>query len=302
MDKTIRLKKILKFLTENPLVTIREIADNSSETRINYKIAIKLTNELVKQKRISDLFGYYYAIPMIDKEISFLVKITDNDRILKPKFKKLHYKIESEKSFHKILEQYISLLHFQIKIKKTQANIDKKPYSSNKAIKQIRFELKKYLKSFEIPKEFNGNNPHGFLFKYIVDKYFYDKIHYDEVRTHGRSIGEKLDMLSTLFSKNNIREITDNYGYKSNKFPHRMINDMFHPNGNLKLERFYPAITSGRISNEEVSKIFVQWMLRLNASRLRTKKDQKKFSDIIKKQYKGWDILKQGDFKSFDIS
>ncbi|MGB6462861.1 MAG: hypothetical protein WBF38_01375 [Nitrosotalea sp.] len=302
MDKTIRLKQILNFLTENPFSTIREIAYNASETKINYKIAMKLTKELVKQNKISYLFGYYYTIPTIDKEILFLMKITHNDKILRPKFQKLQYKIVKEKSFRQILEQYIALLHFQIKIKKTQAIIDEKSYSSDTAIKQIRYVLKNYLKSFKILEKFSEDDFHAYLYKYIVDKYFYDSLRYEEIKTHRRTIEERVDMLSTWLTKNDMSEITDQYGYQSNKFPRKIIQGMFHENGNPKLEQLYAATNAGRISNEDASKIFVQWILRLNVPRLKTKRDQIKFSNTIKKKYKGWDILEQGDFKSFDTS
>lgn len=301
MNKIVRLKQILKFLTENPLSTIREIAYNASETKINYKVAIKLTNELIKQNKISNLFGYYYTVPTIDKEILFLAKITDNDKILRPKFQKLQYKIESKNSFHSILEQYIALLRFQIKIKKTQSEIDTTPYSSDTTIRQIRYELKKYLESFKIPKKFNEDNFHAYLYKYIVDRHFSDKLSYEEIKTRGRTIEERVDMLSTWLAKQDVSEITDQYGYQSNKFPRRMIRGMFHKNGNIKFEQLYAAVNTGRISKKDASKILAQWILRLNISRLKKKRDQKKFNDTIKKKY-GWNLLEEGDFKSFDTS
>lgn len=301
-----KTKSILKYLQKNPLSTINQISCNSIDLRINHSTAIKIVNDLLRQGKITHLLEHYFVLPTIEKEINFLKKISDLDKILKPKFKKIRYLYRGSKepTFEQILLQFISIIHLMIKIRLLELGQSAKHDTlSAQEMKKISSYLKKHLDSF------TGNTNSSWEFRqqletYLDNEHFKLNLIYEEKRKGSIPLEEKIRMTSKWLTGNNISDISKQYGYKSNKFPRRVILEkMFaRKTKNLRLDEMYNAIKTGKISNEEASKVFTQWIIRINAKKLKTKQDQKRFSKTIKKEYGGWDIFDQGDFKSFDIS
>ncbi len=293
-----KLKSVLSHLSKNPLSNIREISDNALGVKINYNTTCKIIQEQILQKKVAEIYGYYYIIPSINQEIPFLIKITNFDKIKKPKFKKIKFtSIGSNPNFQSILKKYIALVNLENKIPTSSKKSKISPLISygNKA-------LTEYLRIFRKKQSVKNKDFHTKLLMHLLKKYDTSSVVYDEIKAGGFPLEEKLDMLSIWFQENNPKWISEKYGYKSNKFPRKIISRLYHKNGNPRFEKLLLAVKTGKVTKKLASKIFVQWILRLNAPNLQTKRAQQKFQRNIKKNYSGWDILKQGDIKSFDIS
>jgi len=301
MEKT---KQVFNYLIKNPLLSVREISDNALDVKINYNTTRKIIRELISQKKIAELLEYYYVIPTVNKEIQFLIKITNVDKILKPEFKKIKNPNTTSENhpFQQIIKQYIRLVNLMLRIRLTELRIAKESDSLNKKyMKEVRNELKNYLRSFKVDENISDDDFHMYLLKHIEDKHFFEDNNYDDIKTRRRLLEERMEMLSVFLESGSVKEVSDQYGYKSNKTPRKILEKLFFPNGKLALDKLYLAEKSGKISKKQSGKLFSQWVLRLNALDLKTKRDRQKFKRNVKKFF-NWDILEQGDFKSFDIS
>ncbi len=287
----------MSYVSKNPLSNIREISDNATYVKINHNTIYKVIQQQILKKKIAEINEYYYIIPSIKKEISFLIKITNFDKILKPKFEKIKFTpIGSNPNFQSILKKYIALVNLENKIP-----ISSKKFKIPPSVSYGKKALIVYLRNFH-NQQFEDIDFHTKLSLYLQQKYDSSTVIFDEIKAGGHAIESKLDMLSILFKENNYKSISEKYGYKTNKFPRKIISELYHKNGNPRFEKLLLAVKTGKITKNLADKIFVQWILRLNAPNLQTKRAQQKFQSNIKKNYSGWDILEQGDFKSFDIS
>lgn len=295
---------VLKYIGKNPFSTVYEICDNAAKLKLHYTKAKNAVIELIRQNKVGQLLGYYYVTPSMQKEVLFLRKITKLDKILKPKFKKLKYSGFSldNLSFNQILELYIILFHLKIRIRKIELGINRKSPLPDNELARIQNDLIEYLASFSTSEPISSEKFHNELLRHLDDKYYFSTLHYLEIKTHKIPLKEKLEWLSKWFMSFNMGVIADDYGYETNKFPRKIIQNLFHKNGNPKFELIFEAQKAGEISEEFASELCTQWILRINAKHLKTKEQQRRFRETIRNKYRGWDIFEQGNFRSFDIS
>lgn len=310
MNRKARSKQILQFLSKNPLSTVREISDNASKTRINYNVCVKALAELVQNHKIDRLFGHYYITPTTKGKISLLLKITNQDKIHKPRFGRLSYENRSQRGgFREIVELYILLIRLQFKINKTKRA---KKLRNIKNENQIKKDLKAYLKSFIIKKYSSDEDFQIHLIKHIDDRYFKDIRHFNNLIFRHRTLKKQVKMISTFFKTNSVTEVSHLFGYKSNKIPRKMIKGWFYANGNLPFGEIYAGIKNKEITNSEASDLFFQWQAHIGLRRTATKEGKelvgeelrqyrKNFMKNYKKQFK-IDIRKVVDIKAYGIS
>lgn len=313
MNRQERTRQILLFLSKHPLSTVREISDNAFRTRINYNVIKNALARLASDGKIDELFGHYYKIPTTKQEIPLLTKVTKNDKILKPKFKKLSYdKATKTGKFQGILELYILLVHLRIKIDKIQTKRDKKPYSLARNINKVRKSLVKFLRSFKAGKNLTIDDFHSRLVKYVDDEYFKDSRHFYDLMYRSRTLAQKVRMLSTFFKYYNFREISDLFGYETNKIPRQIINSWFHENRNIQLAEIYAGLATAQIKNSDASDLFLQWHAYIGLTKRKTKdgrelteKELKQYRKNFMKEYKKLykiDIKKIVDVRAYGIS
>lgn len=312
MNRQERTRKILLFLSKRPLSTTREISDNAFQTRINYNVIKNALARLVNENKIDKLFGHYYKTPTVKQEIPLLLKITRDDTILKPKFRKLSYENATKTgSFQRILELYILLVHMCIKINKIKTRRVGKPYFSAVGIKQVRKDLAKYLRSFNARKNPKVDDFHSCLIKYVDDEYFKDSKHFYDLMYRSWPLAEKARILSTYFRHYSFREISDVFSYKTNKIPRQIIDSWFLDNGNIQLAEIYAGLATGQIKNSEASDLFLQWHAyigltkRAHNGRDFTDKELKQYRKNFMKEYKKLykiDVKKVVDVRAYGIS
>lgn len=285
MNQKKRTRQILKFLSKNPLSTTRNIADNASQTRINHNVVRTILTDLMRDNKIDQLFGHYYVIPTPKNEIQLLSKITKLNDILKPKFKRLSYQDTIKiGTFRHILELYILLIRLQLKIYKVKSLREKKSHVlDKKAIERIRKDMLRHLRSFKVSN--NLGEFHNCLIKHIDDRYFSDIRQFYDLAFRSRSLKDRVKMLSAFFITNNVKEISDQFDYDSNKVPRKMVDGWFYKNKNIDLAEIYAGIAMGQITNSEASDLFRQWHAYVGLTK-RNDKDGREFDEKELKQYR----------------
>jgi len=317
MNET-RINQILDYLTENPFSPIKEISDNASDTKINFHTVKRILEQLT-ENNVTELSGYYYVIPALNEEIPFLFEIIDNDKFLKPKFRKLNfprYFSVSEDQFQQILVACILAFYLQIKIRKTELIQSGESGEITKhEIKKIRNKFKNYLKTCKVNKKLTKNDYNSILFTHIINKFESNQSYFKELRVHETSFRNKLKILSTCFRTGSVRTVA---GEKTNKNIHKVLKPITKFNLNLDIAKiwFYLEVDERTKNDKSIeklaSKVFFEWVVRIGLS-VRTKDDGTPMTpDEIKlyrnnyiKNFKklfGFSMEEVVDVKSFDTS
>lgn len=120
-NKEKRKSAILSYLDKNPLSTMREIADNYTIKRANYRVAKNTVEELTKEEKIAYVnhkkIKSYFLEPDFSKINETLLKIISSDKIFLTRFKTLPYQPwNSEDTFSQTINNLINHLHLNLKL------------------------------------------------------------------------------------------------------------------------------------------------------------------------------------------
>jgi hypothetical protein len=332
-----RKSRILSYIQKHPLCTIREIADNYRIHESRFRLVKTDVTNLFTENKIGKVFNSrecYFLNPSEGKEIEFLVQIMKSGKIFQNRFKKMSVSVSTRYGwpppFREIVETCISLLYLKLKISLIE---NRKKTRKNLNIKQLkRFQKRHHSKFIKFLQDYSFNkysvlgpaisrrgdrgfveikNPtqkqrYVYLSNYLSARYHNDERYYKLLHSGSKSLSEKLGMISIWLRTGSIRNVSDMYG-RTNKNTRKILGPILKDGTFSFFQTIMPLLAEeGRtlipeFSSTNLTKVFFESIVRSNASSLKTVKGRSMLSANSKKFF-GFDILKQVDWKSFDIS
>lgn len=331
-----RKAKILFYIEKQPLSTVREIADNYHTHKSNFKLVKNSVDELLNENKVGKIFKStecYFVNPSKNEGKDILVKIVKSEKIFQNRFKKISrydYHYGWPPPFSEIVRRCINLFHLRLKILLIETRRQSRQEITNEQFRRIQKEHQSNFigfitdyspnkfsvlgpaisrrgeKSFIETKNPTQEQRFIFLSNYLSAKNINDERYYKLLISGSKSLGEKLDLMSIWLRTGNIRNAADLHG-TTNQNIRRILSHIL-KDGNFSLfQVIMPLLAEeGRtlmpkVSSSDMTRVFLQSIVRSNASLLKTSIGRRKLSNNSKKLL-GFDILKQVDWKSFDIS
>jgi hypothetical protein len=192
-----RQKKIIKYVENFPLQTIRNIADNYNEKYSNYLVIKREVEKLVTNKILFVLGNTktYYFVPE-NNEINVLISIIKSSSVSQPRFKKLKFDFETKLTFDRIVKNCIALFYLKHKILKIEVRRGK--LGERREFNKLNKKFVKFLKDLPLLNKQNENSHLMQLSNTFFDEYDADLRYFSELKHNKKSSKEILYILDHI--------------------------------------------------------------------------------------------------------